>query len=289
MSLAPRTTLCPVPSCPPWLLHRLLMEVQINPTFPLLAGPGRKVRCCRAPSLLCLRCPTPRGQVTLWSPPSDTPGCSVEIAEEVRSVGTAVAAPRAAMLGLGTGSIPARGQLLPPFCRAPRGQKERRASPGDGAQGGTVLRRLRLPAPGYKGEGGGGRMLQAPDQSPEGSRTPAVRECGHGMGGRGERVAFALGDVPSPCLSYFHPPTGVAHAWVLEQDSRVPAPSQRCADLPSSVWDGEGLPSESHFSEGPFGCPQGGELRPQPASPRVLSALLWGFWRAGWDLHEVED
>lgn len=116
-----------------------------------------------------------------------------------------------------------------------------------------------------------------------------VRECGHGMGGRGERAAFALGDVPSPCLSHFHPPTGVAHAWVLEQDSGVPAPSQRCADLPSSVWGGEGLPSESHFPEGPFGCPQGGELRPQPASPRVLSALFWGFWRAGWDLHEVEE
>lgn len=48
-------------------------------------------------------------------------------------------------------------------------------------------------------------MLQAPDQSTEGSRTPGVRECGHGRGGRGERDAFALEDVPSSYLPHFHP------------------------------------------------------------------------------------
>lgn len=54
--------------------------------------------------------------------------------------GTAVAGPRAATqgLGLGTGSIPARGQLVLRLCRAPRGQEERRASPGAGAQGGEL-------------------------------------------------------------------------------------------------------------------------------------------------------
>lgn len=244
MSLAPWTALCPISSCPPWLLHCLLIEVQINPTFPLLAGPGRKDRCCRAPSLLCPHFPTPRGQVTPWSSPGEmTPvGCSVEVAEEVRS-GDSCDSTQSGHAGDGAGHWlhPGPGAASPVLCRAPRGQEEHRASPGDGDQGGTVLRRLRLPPPGYKGGGGGGGCSRHRPRAP---RAAGHRECVSVARhrGRGERDAFTSGDVPSFCLSHFHPPMGVPHPWVL--GTGVPAPSQHCAEpsqaLPSPVWDGWG-------------------------------------------------
>lgn len=153
----------PVPSCLPWLLHCLLMEVQINPTFPLLAGLGRKVRCCRAPSLLCPHFPTPQGQVTRWSSPGAmTPmGALWRLLRRSGVGGEPWQHPARPCRGWGWALVPSQpGDSFSPVLR---GRRSAGPLPGTVPRG-TVLRRLRLPEPGIKEQG---EAEDAPGTGPE--------------------------------------------------------------------------------------------------------------------------
>lgn len=156
------------------------------------------------------------------------------------------------------------GSFSPRCAGHPAGRRSAGPLPGTVPKEGTVLRRLRLPAPAYKGGGGGGGCSRHRTRAP---RAAGHRQCVSVGTARGERGKgrLCLGGCPLILSAPFPPPhMGVPHPWVLEQGSEVPAVSQRCADcsqaLPSSVWDGQGAPSESHFLEGPLGHPQGWEL-----------------------------
>lgn len=146
--------------------------------------------------------------------------CPVEADQVVRSRGTRVTAPRAAVqrAGFEHSLRPGSGcKLPPPF--------PLRAGTGQGLAG-TVLQQLRLPTPGYKGGGGGGGCSRHWTGAPRAAGPQGAGECrcgvGRGVEGKGGPLAWGICPLTTDCaLSTFPRVSLTLGCWEVQAVAKV--------------------------------------------------------------------